>query len=210
MSELSLAFGFSFDDLYDRSGLVRLDQSFVERLKQNDTELFNRLMTARSDAAGLDDKSHSQLLTDMGPAVEAFVAELFGIEDEIGAERSERDRLNPIYVCKRDFVRRRAAKAFKPDELASADGAALRRDVEALIGTTLNELTFARAVMGWLEMRKRTPTSLPPLPGSRPGPRSRKKVSTATARARCSICPKRSTRITWSPSTPSRSAALPC
>ena len=151
MSELSLAFGFSFDDLYDRDGLVRLDRVFADRLKETDADLFNRLMAARSDPAGLEDKDHSQLLTDVGPAVESFVAKLFVIEDDVAARHAERDRLNPIYACKRLFVRRRAAKVFKPDELAAADGAALRREVEALIGTTLNELVFARAVMGWLE-----------------------------------------------------------
>jgi len=70
---------------------------------------------------------------------------------EIAARRAERDRLNPIFECKLHFVRRRAAKAFKPDELAAADGTLLRREVEALIGTTLDELSFARAVMAWLQ-----------------------------------------------------------
>ena len=151
MSEFSPAFGFAFADLYDRDGLVRLDRTFAERLKDDDTELFNRLMAARREPASLDDKDHSNLLVELGPALEAFVAELFGIENEIAVQRAERDRLNPIYACKRDFVRRRAAKAFKPDELAAADGAGLRREVEALIGTTLDELSFARAVMAWLD-----------------------------------------------------------
>ncbi len=151
MTELSLAFGFSFDDLYDRDGLVRLDRDFVERLKETDAELFNRLMAARSEPAGLDAKTHSDLLTDLGSTVEDFVTELFGVGDELANLRGERDRLNPIYECKRIFVRRRAAKAFKPDELAAADGAALRRAVEALIGETLTELSFARAVMAWLD-----------------------------------------------------------
>ncbi|MEM7123175.1 MAG: FAD-dependent oxidoreductase [Pseudomonadota bacterium] len=151
MTELSLAFGFSFDDLYDREGLVRLDRCFVDRLKENDAELFNRLMAARSEPTGLDSKTHSDLLTDLGPTVEDFVTELFGVGDELATLRGERDRLNPIYECKRIFVRRRAAKAFKPDELAAADGAELRRVVEALIGEILTELSFARAVMAWLD-----------------------------------------------------------
>ncbi len=151
MSDLTLAHGLSFEDLYSRDGLVRLDAAFVDHLKGADTDLFNRLMAGRADPDALEDKAHSELLTDLGAVVEGFVAELFGIEAEVAQRRAERDRLNPIYVCKLQFVRRRAAKAFKPDELAAADGAALRREVEALIGTTLDELSFARAVMGWLE-----------------------------------------------------------
>jgi hypothetical protein len=151
MSELSLAFGFSFHDLYDRDGLVRLDRAFADHLKTAEADLFNRLMAARAEPAAIEDKDHSDLLTELGPVAESFVATLFGIEDEVAAGRARRDRLNPIYACKRVFVRRRAAKAFKPDELAAADGPALRREVEALIGDGLNELTFARAVMTWLD-----------------------------------------------------------
>tara|TARA_Y100001934_G_scaffold14357_1_gene17630 strand:- start:4079 stop:7558 length:3480 start_codon:yes stop_codon:yes gene_type:complete len=151
MTELSLAHGLSFNDLYDRDGLVRLDRAFVEALEHNDLALHNRLMAGRADSATIDEKEHSELLVDLGPALESFLGELFGIEEDLGARRAERDRLNPIYTCKLQFVRRRAAKAFKPDELAAADGAALRRAVEADIGTTLDELSFAKAVMGWLD-----------------------------------------------------------
>ena len=151
MTELALAHGLSFEDLYRRDGLVRLDGAFVDHLKAADTGLFNRLMAGRADPDALEDKVHSDLLTDLGPVVEAFLARLFGIEEQVALRRAERDRLNPIYVCKQQFVRRRAAKAFKPEALAAADGAALRREVEALIGATLDELSFARAVMAWLE-----------------------------------------------------------
>ncbi|MBC6438995.1 MAG: FAD-dependent oxidoreductase [Rhodospirillales bacterium] len=151
MTELSLAHGLAFDDLYDRDGLVRLDRLFVDALRDRDTALFNRLMTGRADPTALDDRDHSDLLTELGPFVEDFVAGLFGVTAEVAGHRAERDRLDPIYKCKLIFVRRRAARAFRPDELAAADGTALRREVESLIGGTLNELSFARAVMAWLE-----------------------------------------------------------
>ena len=151
MTELSLAHGLSFDDLYERDGLVRLDRVFVEDLKARELALFNRLMAGRENPGALDEKEHSELLVDLGPSVEAFLGELFGLEEDLGKQRTERDRLNPIYACKLQFVRRRAAKAFRPDELAAADGRALRRALEAEIGETLNELNFAIAVMGWLD-----------------------------------------------------------
>ncbi|MBT7647820.1 MAG: FAD-dependent oxidoreductase [Alphaproteobacteria bacterium] len=151
MSELSLAHGLVFEDLYDRDGLIRLDRAFVDGLKETDTELHNRLMAGRAGPSALEEKELSELLVDLSPALETFVAELFGIGEILAGQRTERDRLNPIYTCKLQFVRRRAAKAFKPDELAAADGAALRRTLEGEIGETLNELTFARAVMTWLE-----------------------------------------------------------
>jgi NADPH-dependent glutamate synthase beta subunit-like oxidoreductase/NAD(P)H-flavin reductase len=151
MTELSLAHGLSFDDLYQRDGLVRLDRAFVEALKTRELALFNRLMAGRENPGALDEKEHSELLVDLGPFVETFLGELFGVEEDLGRQQAERDRLNPIYACKLQFVRRRAAKAFKPDELAAADGRALRRTLENEIGETLNELNFAITVMGWLE-----------------------------------------------------------
>ncbi len=151
MTDLSLAHGLAFPDLYDRAGLVRLDRAFVEALKARDADLFNRLMAGRAAPGALGDKDSSDLLTGLGPVVEDFVAELFGVAGELAAQRAERDRLDPIHVCKLRFVRRRAARAFEPEELAEADGAILRREVEALTGGTLDELSFARAVMAWLE-----------------------------------------------------------
>ncbi len=151
MTELSLAHGLSFDDLYQRDGLVKLDRVFVDALKGRELALFNRLMAARENPAGLDKKEHSELLVDLGHVVEEFVARLFGVQEELVHQHAERDRLNPIYACKLQFLRRRAAKAFKPDELAAVDGRALRRALEEEIGETLNELSFARAVMAWLD-----------------------------------------------------------
>ena len=40
---LSLKFGLSFDDLYHREGLVRLDAAFVDYLRATDAALCARL-----------------------------------------------------------------------------------------------------------------------------------------------------------------------
>ena len=151
MSELTLAHGLAFDDLYDRDGLLRLDGLFVRHLNDRDGDLHDRLLTGRADPAALDARDHSDLLIALGPVVEDFVAELFGVGAELAARKAEHDRLDPIPLCKRSFVRRRAARAFRADELAAVDGPSLRRDLEASIGAPLDELAFARAVLGWLE-----------------------------------------------------------
>jgi hypothetical protein len=44
---LKLAHGFSFPDLYDRDGLVRLDRAFMDRLQESDGALANRLLAGR-------------------------------------------------------------------------------------------------------------------------------------------------------------------
>ena len=81
--ELKLASGFTFADLYDRDGLVRLDGAFLDRLQATDTALANRLLAARAAPAAMAAKDESNLLIDLGPHVEAFVGSLFGIEDDL-------------------------------------------------------------------------------------------------------------------------------
>ena len=48
MSALSLRHGLSFEDLYTRDGLSRLDAAFVSALADVDVALHNRLLAART------------------------------------------------------------------------------------------------------------------------------------------------------------------
>ncbi len=76
---LALGFGLQFDDLYRRDGLVRLDGCFVDALKAQNVELHNRLMAARAAPDGVAGKDESDLIVALAPALEDFIAELFGI-----------------------------------------------------------------------------------------------------------------------------------
>ncbi|MDX1975313.1 MAG: FAD-dependent oxidoreductase [Rickettsiales bacterium] len=143
-------FGFQFDDLYSRDGLVRLDAAFVGELQAGNLEIFNRLMAARADASALSDKDRSQLLLDVAPHVEDFIGTLFGIEKEIRDLAEIHHMLAPLYSCKRLFVQRRAAKALKPEEASRVDGGALLSMLPVPEGEHF-ELVFSKVVMGWLE-----------------------------------------------------------
>ncbi len=46
-----LGFGVTFEDLYSRDGLVKLDAAFVKELKDADVELYNRFVAARLQAS---------------------------------------------------------------------------------------------------------------------------------------------------------------
>lgn len=150
MSELSLSHGLAFEDLYCRDKLARLDAIFVARLEAVAPPLARRLADGRADPAGLGARQRSDLLVELAPVLEDFLGELFGVAGELAAQRGEHERLAPIAACKRDFIRRRAARAFAPGELEAEDGEALQRRVEALLGAPLEELAFARAAMAWL------------------------------------------------------------
>ncbi|MBV8240253.1 MAG: pyridine nucleotide-disulfide oxidoreductase, partial [Hyphomicrobiales bacterium] len=148
---LALAFDLRFEDLYGRDGLVRLDGCFVDFLKRRNVELHNRLMAARAAPERLAGKEESDLIVELAPELEDFIAALFGIAREVDALRSRHDALAPLYAVKRLFVQRRAAKKYGPDQAATFDGQALREELEPLLGGELTELRFAQRVDAWMK-----------------------------------------------------------
>jgi hypothetical protein len=93
---LTLGFDLRFADLYGRDGLVRLDGQFVDFLKAQSPELHNRLMTARAAPEQLEGKPESDLIVELAPVLEEFIAELFGIAHEVGTLRSRHEALAPL------------------------------------------------------------------------------------------------------------------
>jgi NADPH-dependent glutamate synthase beta subunit-like oxidoreductase/NAD(P)H-flavin reductase len=132
---LRLHFGISFEDLYARDGLVRLDAAFLQFVAQADTGLRARLEAAR--AAPPAGKDESELLIALAPHLEDFLARLFGIEAQAQALAARHHELAPLYSVKRLFVQRRALHKVKPPD-ATPDGYAFA-----------SELDFARQVTEW-------------------------------------------------------------
>ena len=151
MSKLSLGSGLEFTELYARAGLVKLDAAFLVHMGAADEGLSARLSAARAAHDDLNEKDSAQLMVEIAPHVNDFVAELFGIGSAVRELAERHDVLAPLYACKRLFVQRRAAKKVAPDGAAALDGAALEARLEALFGEPFSELAFAHAVMGWLD-----------------------------------------------------------
>jgi NADPH-dependent glutamate synthase beta subunit-like oxidoreductase/NAD(P)H-flavin reductase len=142
---MNLAFGLAFADLHDRAKLAHLDGLFVDALKAADSGLYDRLMAARAEPDALAAKDEGNLIVDLGPHLDAFVAKLFGIEAEADELARRTHALAPLYAVKRLFVQRRAAKQVKPEALAGFDPAAM----DALLGKGWTERAFADAVTAW-------------------------------------------------------------
>ncbi|MDR3531744.1 MAG: FAD-dependent oxidoreductase [Rhodopila sp.] len=142
-----LGFGFTFADLADRDGLIRLDKRFLDALAGQDEELHQRLLTARAAPDDVASRDESDLVVALGPHLDGFVAELFGIEAETGALARETAALDPIHACKRLFVQRQAVKKYA--DPSGFDGTALRAALEARMGEALTERAFATHVAGW-------------------------------------------------------------
>ncbi|HUL06543.1 MAG TPA: FAD-dependent oxidoreductase [Candidatus Acidoferrum sp.] len=151
MTELTLAHGLALTDLYQADGLARIDGLFREHLAAADAGLAGRLDAVRAQPATLDAKGESELLIALAPHLEDFIAGLFQIRAEVGALAARHHELAPLYACKRLFVQRRAQRAYKPDEAAGFDAAALESALAARFGEALTELAFARHVMAWLD-----------------------------------------------------------
>ncbi len=151
MTDLTLAHELSFEDIYDNNGLIRLDKAFIEHIQSADSDLCLRLLSARKDSDGLDDKATSDLILALGPHVDDFIGHLFGIEQEVRALAESHHDLAPLFACKRLFVQRQAAKKIKLEEAETLDGPALEQQLTALLGATFDQLTFAKTVMAWLD-----------------------------------------------------------
>ena len=143
MSDLILRFDLKFRDLYDHAGLLKLDQSFLEYIKGVSSELHDRLIVARHKKS-LPKLEHSNLITDLAPMLEDYVAELFSIESEIATLSQQHNQLSIIFRCKRLFVQRRAVKEYATADWSGYDPNELLNLVDPL-----NELEFATQVMQW-------------------------------------------------------------
>ncbi|MDA1116675.1 MAG: FAD-dependent oxidoreductase [Proteobacteria bacterium] len=132
---LHLRFNLSFEDLYSRDGLVRVDAAFLKFLGEADAGLRDRLLAARASPPAA--MQESELLIALAPHLEDFLARLFGIEAEAQALAARHHELAPLYSVKRQFVQRRALHKVKPEDATP----------EGFEFTT--ELDFANRITEW-------------------------------------------------------------
>ena len=147
MDAATLGFGATFSSLATREGLIALDKRFLAQVAAQDPALHENLLAARAAPDSLDSKAESTLITSLGPILDAFVAELFGIQDLLDEVAAQTKNLDPIHGCKRLFVQRQAVKKYA--DPFSFNGAALRAELEERMGETLTEASFAAHVETW-------------------------------------------------------------
>jgi NADPH-dependent glutamate synthase beta subunit-like oxidoreductase/NAD(P)H-flavin reductase len=148
VTTLNLSFGFSFEDLYARDGLVRLDAVFLEHLPP---ELRARLTAARENPASLAPKQSSDLIVELAPYLDDFIGELFHITPELRALQARHHELAPLYSVKRRFVQRKALTGQTPEKALAIDGPAVAAELEAFLLEPLTERSYAGHVSRWLD-----------------------------------------------------------
>ena len=151
---LKLPFGLTFEDLYQRDGLLKVDVAFLEELREAAPGLHERLIEARRTPPAAHTKSGSELMLALAPYLDDFIGRLFGIEKELLELQTRHSELAPLYAVKRRFVQRRAITGYTPERAAEIDGLAVAAELETLMQEPLTELGFARHVARWLEAEK--------------------------------------------------------
>ncbi|MCX8501637.1 MAG: pyridine nucleotide-disulfide oxidoreductase, partial [Alphaproteobacteria bacterium] len=136
--------------LYQRGGLVALDQSFLSYLESLDSELSVRLLAARAAPEALSAKEESDLLLELSVWLEPFLVQLFDVEEEAGALVVRQRGYDSLHSVKRDFVQRRVAKAFTSEQAEQIDIVTLEDQVEPLCGWPVREIHFANKVAALL------------------------------------------------------------
>ena len=156
MSSDSLLFAFdlTFDDLYDRQGLLKLDQAFLTFLQESNPELSIRYHHQRffvSQNLTQHTSEISDLIVELAPYVEDFLGELFGIKTEIQDLQKAHTRLAPLFSIKRQFVQRYALRTYKLVDVQDLDAHTSRQALESVLGVPFTALSFAQQVQIWMD-----------------------------------------------------------
>lgn len=105
-----------FKDLFDPRWLQGLDQDFLSFLQQQNLPAYNDLLAYRNRSHDFAPQALSALLIAAAPAVEEFIANLFGIEEALVASAQETLAQQPIFAFKHYYVLRQARRRLQKAE----------------------------------------------------------------------------------------------
>ena len=138
--------GFSFSELFTANGLSKLDSTFLEFLKAENTVLHARLLRYRKRDP-LSPQELSELLIECAPHLEAFLADLFSIKEAVKQLQTATLKESPIFAFKKFYVLREARRALKKtgevDSFASLNHWVTEQLVENGLETEDRELAIA-------------------------------------------------------------------
>ena len=101
---LKTNFNLEFLDLYKQEGLEKLDKIFTEFFAKENANLCAKFYDSYS--------ANSQDLIAGAQILEKFLAKLFNVEKENEELKKSHQKLNQIYIARREFVQREVAKKF--------------------------------------------------------------------------------------------------
>jgi NADPH-dependent glutamate synthase beta subunit-like oxidoreductase/NAD(P)H-flavin reductase len=124
---------FHFADLFQANKLAELTDIFYAEVRAQNPALFERFDAYRKvEGANFDVTETSAILVEMAPYLDAFVAKIFGVEEEMKTKKIIAGRERILFKFRRDFFNRRALKKHNGEQAQTFDGAALNQQLEAL------------------------------------------------------------------------------
>src|SRR3989338_33457 len=114
--------GFSFNELASAEGLARVDKTFLNKLASQNPEYYQDLLSYREQSKQFSALEISQLLINIAPLLEKFIADLFGIEEAVEALRLATLSHEPIFVFKEWYVLRQAKRRLNKNEVLASFG----------------------------------------------------------------------------------------
>ncbi|WGJ62265.1 FAD-dependent oxidoreductase [Wolbachia endosymbiont of Frankliniella intonsa] len=167
---MQLNFKISFSNLYTCSGLIKLDETFLDYIKSCDESLFCSLIEAREKAASslmssqrltlgsieqpmlATQMTDSQLIIDLSYLLDEFIAKVFNIGKEAEEIKKKHNDFAAIYKCKRLFVQRYALKKYT--DIADIDIDYVTSKLNRFLALPTTEKNFAEQVIRWLENKE--------------------------------------------------------
>jgi len=117
---LALNHGLTFAELFTPEGLQKIDGLFLEHLRTRNAQAHDALLAWREGRDSLTPLQISELLLACGPALEEWIAGLFGIEKALEELRGRTLAHDPVFHFKKFFVQRRARRRLlKKEEFES-------------------------------------------------------------------------------------------
>lgn len=112
--------GFTFKELFQPQGLARLDQCYLDYLKDQDPDLQEALLAYRLDLRPFTPQQIGELLIESARYLEFFVAELFDIQEAVKEAQLAILSNDPVFLFKQWYVLREAKrKLSKASEIPS-------------------------------------------------------------------------------------------
>jgi NADPH-dependent glutamate synthase beta subunit-like oxidoreductase/NAD(P)H-flavin reductase len=155
--------GFTYTDLYDPLRLKDLAELFYQEVEATDPDLGRQYAAYREgQGKGLAEVDESNLIVKLAPYLDRFITRLFQIEQATEMDRAKAQLEAPIFDFKRNFVLKRALKAYKSEEASTFDIEWLNQAMQAL-EEIINgswealkdrELSFARAAVELMNIER--------------------------------------------------------
>lgn len=144
---LTLNFDYNFEDINSLSGLTKLDESFLQYIKDHDVSFAHQLKFYRAQANNTG-KEYSAFLVQLAPLLDDFISELFNIDHENLAVKKEHEQFDAIYECRRKFIQRYVLKKYPKDVIANFDFKQISLQLKKLLGL-ITEQSISIAVLEW-------------------------------------------------------------